>query len=222
MSDPTRQRLPTDQRRSQLLALGQRLFSERPYEDVSIDEIAAQAGISNGLLYHYFGSKRAFYVACLELAAEQLLEATALPEGPPSPERGAVQLLAFLDFVEARADAFVALFTGGAGHDDAVEAIIVRTRLAFVDRTIAHLGLPHDAPLVQLALRTWVAGVQHAALDWLATRQVPREQLVFTLLAALGGTLLAVDSVCEGTVLTPALRSQFLQQLAGRPQPVPL
>jgi AcrR family transcriptional regulator len=54
-----RTRLDVDERRTQLVELGLEHFGERAYDDVSIDAIAEAAGISKGLLYHYFPTKRA-------------------------------------------------------------------------------------------------------------------------------------------------------------------
>src|SRR4051812_45882941 len=71
-----RARLDVDERRAQLLSLGLERFSERSYDEVSIDDLARAAGISKGLLYHYFPTKRDFYIAALAQAAEQLLAAT--------------------------------------------------------------------------------------------------------------------------------------------------
>src|SRR5690242_4164925 len=68
-----RVRLDVDERRAQLVALGLAEFGTRTYDDVSIDLIAQAAGISKGLLYHYFPTKRAFYVACVREAAARLL-----------------------------------------------------------------------------------------------------------------------------------------------------
>jgi AcrR family transcriptional regulator len=68
----TGSRLSTDARREQLVALGIEIFSERPFDEVSIDDIAAAAGISKGLLYHYFPSKRDFYVAVIRSAADEM------------------------------------------------------------------------------------------------------------------------------------------------------
>ena len=50
-------RLDNDERRAQLLGLARRAFAERSYDDVSIDDLAREAKISKGLLYHYFSSK---------------------------------------------------------------------------------------------------------------------------------------------------------------------
>ncbi len=61
--EPTRARLDVEERRKQLVALGNELFSKRTYDEVSIDELARAAGISKGLLYHYFPTKRDFYIA---------------------------------------------------------------------------------------------------------------------------------------------------------------
>src|SRR5580765_6635428 len=71
-----RARLEVDERRAQLVALGVELFAARSYDEVSIDELARAAGISKGLLYHYFPTKRDFYVATVEEGATQLLART--------------------------------------------------------------------------------------------------------------------------------------------------
>jgi len=55
---PRRVRLQIDERRKQLLELGIEVFSTQPYEEISIESLAEAAGISKGLLYHYFRGKR--------------------------------------------------------------------------------------------------------------------------------------------------------------------
>jgi len=51
-------------------------FSQKTYPDASTDEITHRAGISKGLLFHYFGSKKAFYLACLRRALDRLIAKT--------------------------------------------------------------------------------------------------------------------------------------------------
>src|SRR3954453_11641873 len=98
MAASRRARLSTDARRDQLVAVGVDIFSERPYDEVSIDGIAAAAGISKGLLYHYFPSKRDFYVAVVRHGAAQLEAATVIAEAA-SPEEGFVAGLdRYLDY----------------------------------------------------------------------------------------------------------------------------
>jgi len=45
------------ERRQQLLDVGRRLFAERGFEGTSIEEIAAQAGVSKPVVYEHFGGK---------------------------------------------------------------------------------------------------------------------------------------------------------------------
>jgi AcrR family transcriptional regulator len=65
-------RLPHDERREQLVALGLELLGRTPHDQVSIGEIARAAGISKGLLYHYFPTKSDFVVAVLRASRDEL------------------------------------------------------------------------------------------------------------------------------------------------------
>jgi AcrR family transcriptional regulator len=55
-------------RREALLETGLRLFSANAFDELSMDDVAAEAGVAKGLLYYYFGSKRGYYVAVVEAA----------------------------------------------------------------------------------------------------------------------------------------------------------
>ena len=84
MTATTRSRLAPDERRSQLLDLGVRLLASRSLDELSIDLLAEEAGISRGLLYHYFGNKHAFHEAVVRRAADDLIAQTAPPvDGDP-------------------------------------------------------------------------------------------------------------------------------------------
>ena len=57
MKQPTQRDLQAKHRRNQLLDIALGLFAERGLENVSIKDIAAEADIASGLIYHYFRSK---------------------------------------------------------------------------------------------------------------------------------------------------------------------
>ncbi|MDD3428798.1 MAG: TetR/AcrR family transcriptional regulator [Oscillospiraceae bacterium] len=61
-----------------ILSVGINAFSQSAYKEVSTDAITTACGISKGLLFHYFGSKRAFYLYCLSTALQRLTAQTAL------------------------------------------------------------------------------------------------------------------------------------------------
>ena len=123
-----RARLEVDERRAQLVELGLDVFASRAYDELSVDELARVAGISKGLLYHYFPTKRDFYVATVREAARQLLELTATSADMPPLERARAGLDAYLDYVDAHAPAYAALMRGGIGSDPEVARIIDETR----------------------------------------------------------------------------------------------
>lgn len=176
-----RVRLENDERRAQLLTLARRAFSDRSYDDVSIDDLAREAKISKGLLYHYFPTKRDLYVAGLrEIAEELVLTLTSVPRELPPAERVGRSLDAYLDFVTEHSRAYVSLLRGGIGSDPEVAAVItgVRKRLAesFLDGSPLQPMLAGRAAF-ETAVRGWLGFVEHASIDWLETARMPRDQL---------------------------------------------
>lgn len=191
-------RLENDQRRAQLLALGVQAFSDRTYDDVSVDDIAKAAGISKGLLYHYFPTKRDLYLAGLRATAAELIASTTAAASPAlAPlDRMRAGLDAYLDHVSRHARPFVALMRGGIGSDPEVVAVIEGVRLTYFERFLENAeGTPlaglllSNRPLVRLAVRGWIGFVEAASLEWLQRKEVERttlrDLLVDTLLASL-------------------------------------
>ncbi len=192
-----RLRLEVDERRAQLLALALRTFAERSYDEVSIDELARAAGVSKGLVYHYFPAKRDLYVAALREAARQLLEVTASDPAAPPPARVRRGLESYLGFVEAHGPAYVALMRGGIGSDPEVFAVIEGTRQTFLDRVLDGTPPELDSPMVRMALRGFIGFVEATSLDWVARRSMPRERLVDLCAAVL------FDMVARASALPP-------------------
>lgn len=180
---PPRLRLEVDARRAQLLALGIEQFGRHPYDDVAIDAIAQAAGISKGLLYHYFPTKRAFYVACVRDAATDLLAKTDGIEGidaMPPLERLVAGIDTYLDYVRAHGHAYATLMRSGVGVDREITEIVDRTRATFIERLTSETleatvrasasgGASGDAgasPLVRIALLGWVGLAEAASIAW--------------------------------------------------------
>jgi AcrR family transcriptional regulator len=199
---PPRTRLELDARRTQLIELGFDMFSRHPYDEVHIDQVAKKAGISKGLLYHYFPTKRDFYTATLRVAASQLLSEIEVDDSLPPLERLSTGLEHYLRFVERYADAYVALMRGGVGADPQVAAIIEETRGTCFSRLMEGLGtispgsadapsLPaRDAmPLLRTALRGFVGFVEATSLEWAKSRDIPQAALVSLLVQVLLQTL---------------------------------
>lgn len=177
-----RVRLDNDERRAQLIALAKSAFSDRSYDEVSIDDLANEAKISKGLLYHYFPTKRDLYVAGLKQIADELVGAiTRVADDSDVPiDRVRAGIDAYLDFVQSHARAFVSLMRGGIGSDPEVVAVVEGVRGQLFDRFL------HGSPFVPLlagnarfevAVRGWIGFVEHASIDWCTKPRMPREEL---------------------------------------------
>jgi AcrR family transcriptional regulator len=176
-----RVRLDNDQRRSQLLALARKAFSDRAYDDVSIDDLAREAKISKGLLYHYFPTKRDLYVANLsEIASELVNRVTSVPDDLPPIESVRAGLDAYLSHVHEHARAFVSLMRGGIGSDPEVAAVIDSVRSRLFDQFLA--SSPFDAaiardPKLRIGIRGWMGFVEAASIDWCMNPRLSRVEL---------------------------------------------
>lgn len=199
---PARTRLHVDIRRQQLLELGLELFANHTYDGLSIDDIAKRAGISKGLLYHYFPSKRAFYVAAVTAAADQLVEETDIdahgPAGPPNMEGVREVLRAFLGYVSRRRAEYLFLLGGGIGSDPEVTAILEGTRQALLDRMVrrlARFGVVDNVE-TRIRLRGWIGFLEGSTLEWLQSKDVNEEAFLDLLMPTASQVLSSAIAAC--------------------------
>src|SRR5215207_1238658 len=191
---------PVADRREELLAIGRQLFARHAYDELSIDDVAAAAGVAKGLLY-YCRSKRGFYLATIRAEADELLALAQPDRALPPAERLRRTLDAYLAFVDQASDRFRALHLAGLGSDPEVRAIRDRDRAEFlrlIAEGVAHQ--PEPSPALRAALEGWLSFIEGVSLDWLDHRDLTAEQLCELLVAALAGSLqaaLAVDPTLE-------------------------
>ncbi|GAB3199766.1 TetR/AcrR family transcriptional regulator [Nocardioides hungaricus] len=188
-STPPRTRLSPEQRREQLLDLGVRLLAHRSLDQLSIDLLAEEAGISRGLLYHYFGSKHAFHEAVVRRAADDLIAQTAPPaEGEPL-ERMVTSLAAYLDYVVDNYEGYLSLVKAAAGGNETLREIYEEARSALngrIFREDAQGDIIADTPATRLVVRGWSAMVEELVLSWIADpRGITRDQLLGIMAASL-------------------------------------
>ena len=157
-----RSRLDSDARREQLLASGARLLGRRAYDEVSIEEIAEAAGVSKGLLYHYFPTKNDFVLAALERGQRELAELTAPDPDLPPTEQLSASLDRFLEFVEEHEVAYSAIFRSRGGSDPEIQAALEAGRQqrmdAVLDSLVAWEAAPTDVertPAMETAVQGW-------------------------------------------------------------------
>jgi AcrR family transcriptional regulator len=196
-----RTRLATHARREQLLHAGVELLLVRTPDEISVEDVARTAGISRGLLYHYFEDKDAFVVAVLEQASEELHQALRGSPQLSGRERIEAAIDAFIAYAEAHAAGFRAVLTGDVANHN-VAALIERTRERDLDAFVAGVAAITPDPqtargskVLRAALHAHMHFMEGAIVRWLARREIPREQLRELILRALYGTLAAAQAV---------------------------
>jgi len=194
-----RTRMSPESRREQLLELGTQLLSTRTLDEISIEVLAEEAGISRGLLYHYFGNKQEFHVAVVRRAVEQLVAITAPRDIEDPLEQLAVSLGAYVDYVAENYTGYVSLVRAASGGNDELRAIYEQGRRALVDRIFEvtgttgmdALGVP-DTPALRLLADGWSALVEAVVVAWVADDHgLSREDLLKRLAGSLPAIALA-------------------------------
>jgi AcrR family transcriptional regulator len=179
-----RVRLQTDERRTQLLELGSKVFSTRSYEDVSIDEVAQMANISKGLLYHYFRSKREFYVETIRADSLRLRQLTEPDPALPPGAQLRTAIDAHLDFIRLHGKIYVSIHRSGATIAPEVEDILEEHREVVMQWFLRSLQIAKPKPVLRAALRGWLTLVEGMSLDWIANPTLRQEALRELLVAA--------------------------------------
>lgn len=201
----TRTRLSRQARQHQLLDLGAELFADRSYEDVHIEELAEVAGVSRGLLYHYFPNKRAFFAAMVRRESGRMSELTLTDASLPILEQLHQGIETYLDYCQAHKMGVKAVFHGAASADPEIQAIIEEDIRVQKDRILATVepgGTPTE--LMQIAVRSWLVFLRNACHEWLDTTSIPRDEIRDLCAHALIATLLALP---EGS--RPALLAEL-------------
>ena len=166
------------------------MFAEKPYDEISIDDIAQEAGVSKGLLYHYFQSKRRFYVETVRAALDEMRELTEPDPSVPPLEQLDASLDAYLAYVERIGPAYAKLLQSGVGSDPEVTALVEQQRAVVVRRVMVALGLEEPPPPIRVALRGWLGFIDAACLDWVDHGDVPRRSVRALLANSLQAALL--------------------------------
>ncbi|MTE20978.1 TetR family transcriptional regulator [Streptomyces sp. TRM43335] len=198
MTAPAYRRLSVEERRGQLITTALGLFAHRAPEDVSLDDVAAAAGVSRPLVYRYFpGGKQQLYEAALGSAADELRQCFAEPQTGPLGHRLSRALDRYLSFVDGHDAGFAALLRGGSvAETSRTDAIVDGVRRAAAEQVLLHLRVTHDpepGPRLRMMVRTWIAAVEAASLIWLDEGKRPpvaelRDWLVDHFLALLAAT----------------------------------
>jgi AcrR family transcriptional regulator len=195
-----RVRMSGQQRREQLLDVGRKLFAEKGYEAVSVEEIAAKAGVSKPVVYEHFGGKEGLYAVLVDREMTYLLASIADALGADDGGRAVTNArllveraaLALFDYIDRYPDGFRILVRDtpairdpevraeAAGAAGTTFAGLLVDVAAKVDDLLAKQFRAHDlntkwAPLYSQML---VGMVAQTGQWWLDVRKPKKEEVV--------------------------------------------
>jgi AcrR family transcriptional regulator len=180
------------------------MLSTRSLDQLSIEMLAEEAGISRGLLYHYFGNKQDFHRAVCRRAADDLIRVTAPAQDGEPLERLAKSLDAYVAYVEANFEGYTSLVRGAASGDEDLQEIYEEARAALTDRIFDEVDSMdsrvldaftiEDTAAVRLMVRGWSAMTEEVVISWVRDQRarrakVSREELLAMVAGALPGVL---------------------------------
>lgn len=180
VSDPVRRRLSADDRRRQLVGIGLSRIVDTPIQDLSLDAVAAEAGISRGLLFHYFPTKTDFYLACIAAAGRRILRNTAPSPGDSAEVQVRSMITAMIEQIDRRRAFYLTLVHGSGVADPRVSEVYDSVRSVSTDRVMSALSLD---PSLRPVVHAWWAYVEDRALSWSAVAPGERVDVVDELVA---------------------------------------
>lgn len=183
MAGTRRTRLSPDERRAQLIALGVGALASGPLEALTIESLAAAAGVSRGLVIHYFDTRDGLHRAVVRTACDSMLHATAPDEALEPLDRLHDTLTRLVRFVRDHRLTFYSLVRGAASGDPEVRELIEETRTVqtgWLVSAFLELGTP-DSETLRIALRAWVAFAEQTLVDGALRSELSSEEIVLFL-----------------------------------------
>ncbi|MEU6560625.1 TetR/AcrR family transcriptional regulator [Nocardia nova] len=186
---PSRRRLTPEQRRDELLDIGEQVFGERAYDDIAMEEIAARAEVSRALMYHYFPTKGRFFAAIWQRAHDRLSAELHLEPGRPVRTAVYAALTAHLDFYRAHLPLVLIANRSALATDPAVRDPVIADLHALCEQILdACAATGHRRDLAGTALRGWIAFIREVTIEWLAHEHISRDEVLRMCMATLDAT----------------------------------
>lgn len=176
-----RTRMSGTERREQLLDVGRKLFAEKGFESVSVEEIAAKAGVSKPVVYEHFGGKEGLYAVVVDREMNHLFASIqdALTGG-----NARVLLeqagLALFDYIDAYPDGFRILIRDTPSQSKGTFSSLIVDIANQVEHLLAREFTAHkiDKRLAAMYSQMLVGMVANTGTWWLDARKPKKEEVV--------------------------------------------
>ncbi|MBL5973773.1 MAG: TetR/AcrR family transcriptional regulator [Candidatus Leucobacter sulfamidivorax] len=194
----------SDERRQRLLTEGMEAFGTTPYDEVVVSELARRAGVAAGLPFHYFGSKRGYFLAVLGRVAVEMREVLVPPEGLAPRDAVREMMRAHIRWLGGHSQQLRELVRGGLGGDAELRAAFEAARWEGASQLLATVGIDHLDENARIFVAGWIAMKDEIVMSWFDRDEQDRldeERVIELLVQVLADTLLRLDGA------DPAVRS---------------
>ncbi len=175
-------RMTGRERREQLLAVGRTLFAEKGYEAVSVEEIAAKAGVSKPIVYEHFGGKEGLYAVVVDREMNTLMERITNSLHDDHPRQLLEQAgLALFDYIDENSEGFAILVRDSpVSQQTGSFASLIVDIAGQVEDELAAQFAAHDLPkgLAPAYSRMLVGMTALTGQWWLDVRKPRKEEVV--------------------------------------------
>jgi AcrR family transcriptional regulator len=181
-SPDTKIRMSGQERREQLLTVGRKLFAEKGFEAVSVEEIASTAKVSKPVVYEHFGGKEGLYAVLVDREMNYLLNSFEKALSGSNPRLLLEQAgMALFDYIDEYPDGFRILVRDSpmAQTTGTFASLIVdvatRVEHLLADEFAAH---KMDKKLARMYSQMLVGMVALTGQWWLDVRKPKKDEVV--------------------------------------------
>src|SRR4051794_19480449 len=163
------------------------LFAARGYAEVTMDEVAAEVGVTKPLLYTYFGNKEQLFLACMKPAADALVEdvVTAVQSSSDAAEALRLGIHAFFAFLDADGEAWRVLHDETLPGGGAIAASVAEYRARMEALVTAALLERTESPTVEPLSVAIFGAAEALGRWWLRTGSLSAERTAELLIRTL-------------------------------------
>jgi len=200
------------ERREQLLDIGRRLFAKRGLDGTSIEEIAAQAGVSKPVVYEHFGGKEGLYAVVVDREVDRFLSmATELLQGEDTMEKFEAAAVSLLRYIEDNSDGFRILVRDSNPAGTGTFASLISDIAGQVEYLLADVlkARGYDPKLAPVYSQMLVGMVAFAGQWWLDVRKPKLEEMAAHLVNLAWNGLSQLDH-------KPRISPETLQRLSEK------
>jgi AcrR family transcriptional regulator len=161
-----------------MLATARAQFAERGYADVTMDEVAAEVGVTKPLLYNYFGNKEQLFLACMKPAADALVESvvSAVQEAADAPAALRAGIHAFFAFLDSDGEAWRVLHDETLPGGGEIAASVASYRARMEALVTAALQERTESPAVEPVSVAIFGAAEALGRWWLRTGSLSAER----------------------------------------------